>query len=162
MKKAPIKASEERKRAVVDTVRTILESKGQEAVTIAPNDTVYQAVAEMARAEVGALMVVAKGELVGIISERDYARKVILQGRSSVETLVQEIMTASPITVTLSHTVDECLRIIDEKSIRHLPVVDGGELKGIVTVRDLIKAIVSAQAYTIEQLRTYIATEYPS
>jgi CBS domain-containing protein len=151
-----------RKRAVLDTVRSILENKGYSVTTISPAATVYEAIREMAQIGVGALPVVANGELVGIVSERDYARKVILQGRSSRETLVREIMTESPVTVSLRHTVDECMRIVTDRHIRHLPVVEGGELRGIVSIGDLVKAIISTQAYTIDQLHTYIATGYPS
>jgi CBS domain-containing protein len=112
----------------------------------------------MARSEVGALVVLSGRELVGIVSERDYARKVILQGRSSKDTLVQEVMTPSPVTVAPCDTVDECMRIVTERRIRHLPVVEAGELKGMVSIGDLVKTILSAQSYTIEQLHTYIAT----
>jgi CBS domain-containing protein len=116
----------------------------------------------MARKEVGALLVLSDRRLVGIVSERDYARKVILQGRSSKETLVEAIMTPSPITVTPAHTVDECMRIVTNKRIRHLPVMEEGELRGIVSIGDLVKAIISSQAYTIDRLHTYIGSEYPS
>lgn len=162
MKKLPLRLGDRRKRAVVDTVRSILEAKGCDTATISPGATVYEAIAEMARREVGALLVLSDRELVGIVSERDYARKVILQGRSSKETLVQEIMTPSPITVTPAHTIDECLSIVTTRHIRHLPVMDEGVLKGIVSIGDLVKAIISSQAYTIDQLHTYIGNAYPS
>jgi CBS domain-containing protein len=157
MKKLPLTLGDGRKRAVVDTVRSILENKGHDVLSISPGATVYEAIAEMACGEVGALLVLSNGELFGIISERDYARKVILQGRSSKETLVQEIMTPSPITVTSSHTVDECMRIVTERRVRHLPVVDNGEVNGMVSIGDLVKTIISSQSYTIDQLYTYIA-----
>jgi len=154
--------SAKRKRAVLDTVRAILERKGYDVVSIAPNATVYEAIAEMARREVGALCVVADRNLVGIVSERDYARKVILAGKSSKETLVEEIMTADPVTVTSRHTVDDCMRIMTEARIRHLPIADEGELKGVISIGDLVKAIISSQAYTIDQLHGYINSSYPS
>jgi CBS domain-containing protein len=162
MKKLPLTVSDQNKRAVVDTVSSILEYKGHEVVAIPPGASVYEAIAVMARFEVGALPVLQDRALVGIISERDYARKVILQGRSSKETMVQEIMTPAPVTVTPSHTVDECLRIVTSRRIRHLPVLDGGEVVGIVSIGDLIRTLVSAQSYTIDQLDTYIRADYPS
>jgi CBS domain-containing protein len=151
-----------RKRAVLETVRSILDNKGYSVTVVAPGATVYEAIAAMAAIAVGALPVLEDGVLVGIVSERDYARKVILQGRSSRETLVRDIMTPSPITVTPEHTVDECMRIATDHHIRHLPVMEGGRLKGIISILDLVKAIISAQAFTIDQLHTYIATRYPS
>ncbi len=157
MTELPWKLSSRRKRAVLDTVSSILELKGHEIISISPGATVYEAIAEMARRGVGALMVLNGRELVGIVSERDYARKVILQGRSSKETLVREIMTPSPITVTPAHTVDQCMRIVTDRRIRHLPVVEEGELRGMVSIGDLVKAMISAQAYTIDQLHAYIA-----
>ena len=156
MKKLPFTLGDTRKRAVVETVRSILENKGHDVVSISPGATVYEAIAEMARREVGALLVLSNGKLVGIISERDYARKVILQGKSSKETFVEEIMTPSLITVTSSQTVDECMRIVTDRRIRHLPVVDNGELNGMVSIGDLVKTIISSQVYTIDQLYTYI------
>src|SRR5262249_9633147 len=150
MKPLGFSLGEASKRAIADTVQSILENKGYDVVSIAPTATVYEAIAEMARREVGALVVVTARGLLGIVSERDYARKVILQGRSSKETLVQEIMTPSPVTVRLSDTVDECLRIVTEKRIRHLPVVDEGELRGMISIGDLVKTIISAQSYTID------------
>ena len=162
MKKLPLKPGDTGKRANVDTVRSILNAKGHDVVSIKPEATVYEAIADMARLQVGALLVVSGRELVGIISERDYARKVILQGRSSRDTTVREIMTPSLVTVTSAQTVDDCLRIVTEKRIRHLPVVDAGELKGLVSIGDLVKTIISSQAYTIDQLHTYIEAGYPS
>jgi CBS domain-containing protein len=162
MKALHFRLGDRRKRAVLETVRSILDNKGYSVTTVGPAQTVFEAIAEMAEIGVGALPVVADGVLVGIVSERDYARKVILQGRSSRETLVRDIMTESPVTVSPQDTVDECMRIVTDRHIRHLPVVEGGELKGIVSIGDLVKAIISAQAFTIDQLHTYIGTGYPS
>jgi CBS domain-containing protein len=158
MKRLPLRLSDRRKRAVLDTVHSVLENKGRDIVSISPTATVYEAIAEMAERGIGALLVLSDRNLVGIVSERDYARKVILQGRSSKETRVEEIMTPAPITVTPGHTVDECMRIMTDNRIRHLPVMDQGELKGVVSIGDLVKAIISSQAYTIDQLHTYIRT----
>lgn len=158
MKKLPLRLSDRRKRAVLDTIHSVLENKGRDIVSISPNATVYDAIAQMAERGIGALLVLSDQNLLGIVSERDYARKVILQGRSSKETRVEEIMTPSPITVPPTHTVDECMRIMTDNHIRHLPVMDQGELKGIVSIGDLVKAIISSQAYTIDQLHTYIRT----
>jgi len=155
--KVLIKPGDRRKRAVVESVRSILENKGADVWCISPDATVYAAIAEMARRGVGALPVVSREKLVGIVSERDYARKVILRGRSSKEALVMEIMTPSPATVTPDTTVDVCLRMMTFKHVRHLPVLDEGRLVGILSIGDLVKSIISAQAFTIEQLHTYIA-----
>jgi CBS domain-containing protein len=162
MKEVPLRLGDSRKRAVVDTVRSILEDKGHDIISISPRATVYQAIEEMSQREVGALLVLSDEELVGIISERDYARKVILKGRSSKETLVHEIMTPAPITVTLAQTVDECMRIVTDKHVRHLPVVDEGVLKGMISIGDLVKAIISSQSDTIDQLHSYIGSGYSS
>ena len=124
---------------------------------ISPAATVFEAIREMADRSVGALLVISQEQLVGIISERDYARKVILQGRSSQHTTVQEIMTPSPITVTPEYTVEECMKIMTLRRIRHLPVLDEGTVAGIVSIGDLVNAIIATQAYTIDQLHTYIS-----
>ena len=146
----------------METVCSMLRRKGSQIYWLAPEATVYEAIAMMADKSVGALLVLSGGKLTGIVSERDYARKVILQGRSSKDTQVQEIMTPSPITVRSSETVDECLRLVTQKRIRHLPVVDDGVLQGMISIGDLVKAIISAQSYTIDQLHTYIGAGYPA
>jgi len=162
MREVPFAVGDQSKRAVVDTVHSILEAKGRDVWSIAPGATVFDAIDQMARRSVGALMVLSGNDLAGIISERDYARKVILQGRSSKETLVKEIMTPAPlVTVTPDQTVDACLRLITERRVRHLPVVDDQGLQGMISIGDLVKAIISSQAYTIDQLHTYIAG-YPT
>jgi CBS-domain-containing membrane protein len=152
-----LKPGDRRKRAVVETVRSVLDCKGGDVWYISPDATVYEALSEMATREVGALPVVIGDRLVGIVSERDYARKVILQARSSKETPVRDIMTPSPATVSPETSVDACLRMMTFKKVRHLPVLDDGKLAGIVSMGDLVAAIISAQAYTIDQLHTYIA-----
>jgi signal-transduction protein with cAMP-binding, CBS, and nucleotidyltransferase domain len=146
---------------MADTIAWVLKTKGNGIWSIPCDATVYDAIALMADKAVGALLVVAEGTLVGIISERDYARKVILQGRSSQETRVEEIMTRSLITVTPENTVEECMRIMTQCRVRHLPVLQNSKLVGIVSIGDLVKAIISDQAYTIDQLHTYITSSYP-
>jgi len=144
-----------------ETIASILTNKGNMIWSVDPDATVYDAIALMADKGVGALLVVAEGSLVGILSERDYARKVILQGRSSKDTPVREIMTAELITVTPQHTVDECMQIMTDHHIRHLPVLDQGRLANVVSIGDLVKAIISAQAHTINHLHSYIGSNYP-
>jgi CBS domain-containing protein len=129
---------------------------------VAPDATVYAAIALMAEKGIGAVLVISEGRLAGIVSERDYARKVILQGRSSKETRVEEIMTSSLVTVTPDHSVDECMRIVTQNRIRHLPVLDRGDLVGIVSIGDLVNAVIADQAHTIDQLQTYIGSQYPA
>ncbi len=151
-----------RKTATEETVGSILHTKGNQVWQIAPSATVYEAISLMAERSVGALPVVSNGTLVGIITERDYARKVILQGRSSPHVAVREIMTLSPVTVTPEFALMECLWIMSELRIRHLPVLDGGYLCGIISIGDLVAAIIVNQAFTIEQLETYITAGYPA
>ena len=146
-----------------ETVASVLKSKGNAIWSIAPDATVYEAIAMMANKGVGALLVLAGGRLEGIISERDYARKVILEGRSSKDTPVREIMTRPVKTVTPAHTVDECMQIMTESRIRHLPVVERDTVVGIVSIGDMVRATIAAQAATIDHLHTYIlGTTYPS
>jgi CBS domain-containing protein len=145
-----------------ETIASILRNKGCDIWAVGPDETVYDAIAMMADKGIGALLIISNGKLVGIFSERDYARKIILQGRSSKNTKVQEIMTGSPVTVTPDHTVDECMRIITHHRVRHLPVMDGDRLLGVISIGDLVNAIIAAQAQTIDHLRTYITGGYPA
>lgn len=147
---------------MTETIASILNSKGSAIWSVVPDASVYDAIAVMAEHSVGALLVLSEGRLVGIVSERDYARKVILQGRSSKETPVHEIMTRHLITVTPDHTVDECMKMMTQHRVRHLPVLARDLVAGIVSIGDLVNAIISAQAHTIQQLHTYISGTYPS
>jgi CBS domain-containing protein len=146
---------------LVDSVRLVLKQKGQDIWYVSPEACVYDAIEIMAEKYVGALLVVADGNLVGVVSERDYARKVILQGKSSKQTQVKEIMTSPAIFVTPDHTVEESMRIMTEKHIRHLPVVEDGKILGVVSIGDLVKWMISAQQQTISQLHSYITNTYP-
>ncbi len=144
-----------------DTVADILAQKPGEIWSVGPDCKVYDAIALMAEKNVGALPVLVDGELVGIISERDYARKVILSNRSSRETAVREIMTSPVTTVTTNVKVEECMRIVTSERVRHLPVTDCSRIIGVISIGDLVKAIISDQAATIDQLHHYIAGKYP-
>lgn len=143
-----------------EPVGSLLNQKGREVYSIPPSTSVYDALALMAEKEIGALLVMEGDKLVGVISERDYARKVILQGRSSKETKVSEIMTADLITVTPQDSVDDCMKLMTENRIRHLPVCDGGKVVGVVSVGDLVKSIISAQEQEIQHLHAYITGSY--
>ena len=143
---------------ISDRISAILKVKDSRVWTIEANATVYDALSLMADRGIGALPVVAESRLVGLVSERDYARKIVLHGRSSQETRVREIMTAPPLTITPACTVDEAMRLITEERVRHLPVItDAGQLAGLVSIGDLVKWIISSQEKTIEQLQMYIA-----
>ena len=139
------------------TVRHLLESKAPEVFAIGPDAPVLDAIRLMAERRVGALPVMRGETLAGIVTERDYARKVILKGRSSRETPVSEIMTPAPTTVSLATTVDECMRLCTELRVRHLPAVEGNRLIGIVSIGDLVKAVIDDQAAEIDHLQRYIA-----
>ena len=143
-----------------ETIASVLNNKGARIWSIDPEATILDAIALMAEKAIGALVVVSEGRLVGIISERDYARKVILQGRSSKDTHVREIMTSSVITVSPEKTVDECMRIITNNRVRHLPVMRDGEVIGVISIGDLVRAIIAEQAATIDHLHSYIAGKY--
>jgi len=147
---------------LTETLASVLAGKRREVWSIPPTATVFQAVALMAEKSVGALLVMSGERLDGIISERDYARKVVLLDKSSRTTPVKEIMTANVFTVTPDHTISDCLQIMTEQRIRHLPVVEGGRVAGIVTIGDLVKWLASKQAETIGHLKAYISGSYPA
>ena len=138
------------------TVRTLLKQKSAEIWTIAPDASVYEAIELMAEKRIGAVLVTAEGRLEGILSERDYARKVVLQDKSSKSTAVREIMTAPVMFVSMDNTVGECMRIITEKRIRHLPVMEEGVIAGIVSIGDLVNWVITEQQQTIRHLEAYI------
>jgi len=138
------------------TIQQVLDSKGHDVLTVQPDDTVFHALELMASKNVGAVIVTEKGAPIGIFTERDYARNVILKGRSSANTPVRDIMSADVIFVRPQQTVDECMAIMSDKRFRHMPVLDEGKLTGIVSIGDLVKTIIDQQKFTIEQLQGYI------
>jgi len=146
----------------METVRSMLRHKGSEIFWLAPEATVYDAVAMMADKGVGALLVVSGGRLTGIVSERDYARKVILKGKHSHDIQVKEIMTSPVFTVTPDHSVEDCMRVITAHRVRHLPVMEADTLAGMISIGDVVRSIISAQAHTIDQLSSYIEGRYPA
>jgi CBS domain-containing protein len=140
------------------TVRQLLDAKGRTVLSISPDATVYDALVIMAEKHVGALLVMDGDHLAGIFSERDYARSVALKGKSSKDTPIKEIMTPGSllITVTPTQTVEECLNLVSNKRIRHLPVLDNGKVAGVLSIGDLVKATIEYQQFLIDQLESYI------
>jgi len=142
------------------TISEILNHKGATVWSISPELMVFDAIQMMADKNVGALLVIDQGKLVGILSERDYTRKVALKGKSSKQTPVKEILSEQLIHVSPAHTVEDCMRLMTEHRVRHLPVLDGDKIVGVVSIGDLVNWIITAQTTTIHQLQTYI-TGYP-
>ena len=139
------------------TVRRLLEKKGSDLWSISPHATVFEALGLMAEKNVGAVLVIEDEVLVGIISERDYARKIILKGKTSMDTRVWEIMTSSVVYVSPDQSIEECMALMTEKRIRHLPVLEDDQLIGVISIGDVVKELISEQEFVIEQLVSYIS-----
>lgn len=145
-----------------ETAAEILSRKGSHVWSIGPDSSVFEAVHLMDEVGAGALLVLNGGRLIGMISERDYARKVILKGRSSRDTRVSEIMSTPAVSVTPDDRVSDCLRMMTERRIRHLPVLDNGTIAGVLSIGDLVNAVLSAQAAEMRHLKSYVAGHYPA
>jgi CBS domain-containing protein len=148
--------------ALDDTVRVVLEKKGDRLWSVAPEASVYEALEMMAEHDVGALMVISEREIVGVFSERDYARKIILLGKSSRDTTVREIMTSPAITVGPEQTVNDCMQLMTRMRIRHLPVVQEGVVIGVVSIGDVVNWTIQRQEEQIEHLNRFIVGAYPA
>jgi CBS domain-containing protein len=146
---------------VTGNVTTVLSHKGSTVWSVDPDDTVYRAISLMAEKNIGAVLVMQGERLLGIMSERDYTRKVVLRGRASRDTRVREIMAAPPITIDLRQSVEECLRIMTENRVRHLPVLENERVVGLVSIGDLVNWVISAQSAAIDHLEGYISGKYP-
>ena len=143
------------------TVHDILQSKGGMVLTTTPQCTVYEAIGLMGEHNIGALVVVENDQVVGVLSERDYSRKVVLQGRTSRDTLVDDILSRPAITVEPADSIETCMKLMTNRRIRHLPVVENGRLVGLVSMGDLVNWVIQTQRHTILQLQGYISGEYP-
>ena len=148
---------------ITDTIDKVLKGKSfNKVLALAPDQTVFEALQTMAEYDVGCLIVCSDGRLVGIFSERDYARKGILRGHMSKETLVSDIMTSPVMYVTPEHTVDDCMNLMTERHFRHLPVIEGDKVIGMVSIGDMVKWVISGQKQAIEALEGYITGGYPA
>jgi CBS domain-containing protein len=141
---------------IMESVSQLLQDKGGSVLSVTPGTSVFDALKLMAEKNVGALLVMEGGALRGIMSERDYARKVILLGKSSQDIAVRDIMSDKVVTVSPAQTVDECMALMTDRRIRHLPVVDNGRVTGVLSIGDLVKAVIAEQQQTIQQLESYI------
>ncbi len=141
----------------MQTIRDILKVKGTDVWCVAPDATVFDALRRMAEKEVGALVVTEAAQVVGLISEREYARKVVLAGRTSPTTLVKEIMITPVMYIHLDQTIEECMSLMTEKRTRHLPVIEDGKLVGLISIGDIVKSIIADQQFLIEQLVRYVS-----
>jgi CBS domain-containing protein len=146
---------------ILDSVRALLHHKGGDIYSVAPDITVFEAIRTMAEKNVGALVVMEDGRLVGIISERDYTRKVALKGKSSKNAVVRELLSTPVHSVTPEHTVEDCMRIMVKYRVRHLPVLENEKLSGVLSIGDLVNWTITAQSQEIDQLKTFITGQYP-
>ncbi len=146
---------------VSGTIDSILNSKCSTVWSVTPDTTVFDSIKLMSEKNVGALLVTQDGKLSGMLSERDYTRKVILKGKSSKTTAVREIISAPVISVTPQHTIEDCMRLMTENRVRHLPVMEGDKVVGIVSIGDLVNWIISAQHVALKQMEAYISGQYP-
>ena len=141
----------------MQTIRDILKIKGTDVWCVEPDATVYDALQRMAEKEVGALVVTEGAQVIGLISEREYARKVVLEGRTSPTTLVKEIMISPVVYIHLDQAIEECMSLMTEKRTRHLPVIEDGKLVGLISIGDIVKLIIADQQFLIEQLVRYVS-----
>jgi CBS domain-containing protein len=139
------------------TISEILSHKGNQVWSVSPDEMVFDAIELMAEKNIGALLVIESSRLVGILTERDYTRKVALKGKSSKQTAVREILTGNPVHVTPDHTIEDCMRLMTEHRVRHLPILEADRILGVVSIGDLVNWIITAQSSTIHQLQTYIS-----
>ena len=144
------------------TIQSILQDKGPDVWTISPEATVFEAILLMAEKNVGALLVLSGNQLLGVVSERDYTRKVAIKGKNSRETTVKEILSMPCVSASPFHTVEECMRLMTNHRVRHLPVLEGEKVTGIVSIGDLVNWTISAQNEAIHQLESYISGQYPA
>ena len=139
------------------TVRQLLATKGQDAWSVHPDTTVFDALKLMADKNIGAVIVLTGGKLCGVLSERDYARKIVLEGKASISTPASEIMTSPVLIVNPEHTIDKCMALMTDKRLRHLPVVENDQVVGMVSIGDVVKTVIADQEFMLDQLETYIA-----